>query len=107
MDLSHLHGFIDFLKNVLHLRNMISHNNVVYSCEFAYQSMALNCVYESVMHKKINRVKLIHMMELIEYFSHTKTLVSNTKYYYGKAKIQQKFKDKIDLFGVKDEQNII
>jgi hypothetical protein len=37
-------------------------------------------------------------MELIEFFSHSATLVSNTKYYFNKLKIQQKFKDKIDLF---------
>ena len=94
----YLNGFMDFIKNVLHLRNMISHNNVVFYSIPPYQSQSLFDMYNSIFQKHIGKLTLINMMELIEYFSHSKTLISNTKYYFNKLKINQKFKDKINLF---------
>jgi hypothetical protein len=61
-------------------------------------------LYAFIFKKTVTQIKLVQMMELIEFFSHATTLVSNTKYYFRKMKIQQKFKDKIDLFpGMNDE----
>jgi abortive infection bacteriophage resistance protein len=94
----HLNGFIDFIKNVLHLRNMISHNNVIFNTVPAYQSTAVFNMYGYIFKKHINKLTLINMMELIEFFSHSKTLISNTRYYFNKLKINPKFKDKINLF---------
>lgn len=94
----HLNGFIDFMKNVLHLRNMISHNNVIFNLTPTYQSQALNDMYKFIFNKNVNNLSLVNLMELIEFFSHSKTLISNTRYYFNKSKIEQKFKDKINLF---------
>jgi hypothetical protein len=91
-------GFVAFLKNTLHLRNYISHNNVIYNADVPHQCPNFLNLYEFVFKKHIDRIELIHMMQLIEFFSHSTTLVSNTRYYYNKLKIQQKFKDKINLF---------
>jgi hypothetical protein len=55
-------------------------------------------VYQFIFDKPISQVKLFEMMELIQFFSHSTTLVSNSRYYYNKLKIQEKFKQKIDLF---------
>jgi hypothetical protein len=63
-----------------------------------YQCPSLLSLYDFIFKKTVPQIKLMQMMELIEFFSHSTTLVSNTKYYFGKLKIQQKFKDKIDLF---------
>jgi abortive infection bacteriophage resistance protein len=93
-----LDGFIAFLKNTLHLRNYISHNNVIYNTQIPYQCPSLLSLYDFVFKKTVPQIKLFHMMELIEFFAHSTTLVKNTKYYYDKLKIQQKFKDKINLF---------
>jgi hypothetical protein len=95
---NHLNGFIDFMKNVLHIRNMISHNNVIFNFIPAYQSLSLNNMYEFIFKKHIDKLALINLMELIEFFSHSKTLISNTKYYFNKLKIEEKFKHKINLF---------
>lgn len=38
----------------------------------------------------------MNMVELIEYFSFNKTLVSNTKYYLKKMQVPEKFKAKIE-----------
>jgi abortive infection bacteriophage resistance protein len=94
----HLTGFIDFLKNILHLRNMISHNNSIYSASFPYNGPALNKMYEYIFRVKTDEINLYEIMQLIEYFSHSKTLISNTKYYFSKLKIQDKFKTKIGIF---------
>jgi abortive infection bacteriophage resistance protein len=94
----HYEGFIVFLKNTLHLRNYISHNNVIYNTEIACQSPSLINLYECVFNKSVSNIRLLHMMELIEHFSHSTTLVSNTRYYLSKLKVQQKFKDKIQLY---------
>jgi hypothetical protein len=93
-----LNGFIAFLKNTLHLRNYISHNNVIYNTRVTYQCPSLLDLYTFIFKKRVKQINLWQMMELIEFFSHSTTLVSNTKYYFNKLKIQQKFKDKIDLF---------
>ncbi|MDR1991700.1 MAG: Abi family protein [Mycoplasmataceae bacterium] len=95
---NYLDGFIIFLKNTLHLRNVISHNNVIYNINIPYQCSSLVLLYEFVFKKSVQSIKLIHMMKLIEFFAHSTTLVSNTHYYFNKLKIQEKFKGKIDLF---------
>lgn len=101
---SSLNGFVDFTKNVLHLRNMISHNNVIFNFTPTHQSQSIFDMYKFIFNRHINKLTLINLIELIEFFSHSKTLISNTKYYFNKLKIEQKFKDKINLF---NEQNTI
>ncbi|MDR3163912.1 MAG: Abi family protein [Mycoplasmataceae bacterium] len=95
---SHLNGFIKIMKNILHLRNMISHNNVIYDAKMIYDGQDLFDVYEFIFHRKITSLRLIHVMELIEYFSHSKTLIANSRYYFNKLVINQKFKNRILLF---------
>lgn len=91
----HLQGFIDFNKNVLHLRNMISHNYVIYNADVKYQSESLNEIYQFVFNKKVNHISLMNLIELIQTFSFNKTLVSNTHYYLKKMDIPEEFKEKI------------
>jgi hypothetical protein len=86
------------MKNVLFLRNMISHNNIIFSFVPPQQTKAIYDMYESIFHKKIQHLSLVNLMELIEFFSHSKTLVSNTRYYFNKLKIEEKFKKNIGLF---------
>jgi hypothetical protein len=86
------------MKNILHLRNMISHNNVIYDAKMIYDGQDLFDVYEFIFHRKITSLRLIHVMELIEYFSHSKTLIANSRYYFNKLVINQKFKNRILLF---------
>jgi hypothetical protein len=64
-----------------------------------YQTPALINMYFFVFQKQISKIKLIHMMELIQHFSGAKTLISNTTYYFNKMKIQDKYKQKINFFG--------
>jgi hypothetical protein len=77
---------------------MISHNNSIYSVTFPQSGTAVEKLYEHIFQVRPGQIKLLQIMQLIEYFSHSKTLISNTKYYFSKLKIQQKFKDKIELF---------
>jgi hypothetical protein len=78
---------------------MISHNNSIYSSTFPHIGSSVEKLYEHIYKVQPGRIKLLQIMQLIEYFSHSKTLISNTKYYFDKLKIQQKFKEKINLFG--------
>lgn len=91
-----LKGFSEFLKNVLNIRNLISHNYSIYNCEIKYQSPELIEIYNSVFNANIDHISVMNMIELIEYFSFSKTLVSNTKYYLKKMQIPEKFKTKIE-----------
>jgi hypothetical protein len=77
---------------------MISHNNSIYSTTFPHNGATVEKLYEHIFQTKPGKIKLLEIMQMIEYFSHSKTLISNTKYYFSKLKIQQKFKEKIELF---------
>jgi abortive infection bacteriophage resistance protein len=97
----HINGFIEFMKSILHLRNMISHNNVIFNhIPICFDNSSVLNMYYELFNKSIKHINLINLMELIEYFSHSKTLVSNTQYYFKKMKIESKFKEKIGLFNV-------
>lgn len=93
---SQLKGFSDFLKNVLNIRNLISHNYPIYNCEVKYQSPELFEIYNSIFNTNIDHISVMNMVELIEYFAFNKTLVSNTKYYFKKMQVPEKFKARIE-----------
>lgn len=91
----HLTGMIDFFKNILHMRNQISHNYVIYNADIKYQSASLNEVYEFVFNKKVDHISVMNLIQMIEHFSFNKTLVSNTNYYLKKMKMAEKFKQRV------------
>ncbi len=91
----HLPGFIDFMKNILHIRNLISHNYVIFNANVKYQSQSLNDIYEFVFNKKVDHISPFNLTEMIQHFAFNKTLVSNTMYYFKKMDIPPKFKEKI------------
>lgn len=82
----------------MQLRNYISHNNVIYSFTVSYVTNEFVALYKEIFNEQPQKFKLIHLMKMIEHFAGTNVLISNTKYYYDKLKIDKKFKDRIGLF---------
>lgn len=94
-------GFIDFLKNVIHLRNMISHNYVIYSSNVKHQSNALNKLYNDIFNVNVKKIELFELLQLIEYFTLDSRLINEVIKKFVKTKIKNKFKKNIMLFGRK------
>ncbi len=94
-------GFIDFIKNILHLRNLISHNYVIYQAKMKFQSNSLNKMYFDLFGIEIKQVTLRHIIQMIEKFVNKPDLISKTITEFNKLKIDQKFKNKVQLFGQK------
>ena len=69
-------SFIDFIKNVIHLRNMISHNYVIFNAEIKYQSNELNNLYESIYKEKTKEIDFLKLIALIHYFTQDEILIN-------------------------------
>ena len=69
VDITTNSGFIDFIKNILHIRNLISHNYVIFNSEIKYQSLGLNDLYETIFNKHIEEMDLSKLIKMIEYFT--------------------------------------
>lgn len=107
LDIPHnlIGGFISFLKNILLLRNAVSHNAPIFKLRFKTQSNGLNDLYYFIFKKHIqNELRLSHIIELIQYFSGTKMLLSRTKYYFDKLAINETVKHKLNHFFIEDNE---
>ncbi|GMO16035.1 MAG: hypothetical protein Ta2E_07160 [Mycoplasmoidaceae bacterium] len=97
IDHQHYKGFIDFIKNLINLRNSISHNGVVYNMSVKYQSLQLNKLYISMFKDPVkdNTMRLVNIIRMIS------KLADNTKTYektvdFGKnLKISEPYKSRI------------
>jgi hypothetical protein len=77
----HIQGFYDFIKNLIDLRNGITHNEIIFSKKIKYQSNELKAMYQFITKKSIsNELKLINILEIIEFLTKTNKLVNSTKY---------------------------
>jgi len=99
---SHIDGFNDFMKNILHLRNKISHNYIIYQSQCRYQSSKLNSLYNDIFKDNIEHFKLIHLLKLLEHFTQSNSLVNGSKKYFDSLPIHEKFKLKINIFNDKN-----
>ena len=88
-------SFIDFIKNLIYLRNMISHNYVIFNAEIKYQSNELNNLYESIFKEKTNEIDFLKLIALIHYFTQDDTLIDWLKNKFAQLKIDNKFKKRI------------
>jgi hypothetical protein len=107
LDIPHnlIGGFISFLKNILLLRNAVSHNAPIFKLRFKAQSNGLNDLYYFIFKKHIqNELRLSHIIELIQYFSGTKMLLSRTKYYFHKLAINETVKHKLNHIFIEDNE---
>lgn len=91
-------GFIDFIKNILRIRNMISHSYVVFNMKIKYQSIGLNNLYKSIFGIKVNQITIYEILRMIEHFSGNQYLIRNSKCYFNHLNILPEFKQKIKLF---------
>ena len=91
-------GFDEFIKNIINIRNLITHNYVIYKNEVKYQSEALKKMYFDITHKDPLILTITEIMELIQYFTKTNTLIDNTIKAFKQAKIKDKFKTRIRPF---------
>ena len=88
-------SFIDFIKNVIYLRNIISHNYVIFNAEIKHQSNELNNLYESIFKEKTNEIDFLKLIKLIHYFTQDKDLFEWMKTKFNELKINDKFKKRI------------
>ncbi len=88
-------SFIDFIKNVIYLRNIISHNYVIFNAEIKHQSNELNNLYESIFKEKTNEIDFLKLIKLIHYFTQDKDLFEWIKTKFNELKINDKFKKRI------------
>ncbi|MCF0227663.1 MAG: Abi family protein [Malacoplasma sp.] len=92
---NNIDGFDEFIKDIIHVRNLITHNYVMFKAEIKYQSEALKKLYFDITGKTVNIVTIAQIIELIQYFTNTKTLVPNTIKSFENLQILPKFKSKI------------
>jgi abortive infection bacteriophage resistance protein len=68
-------GFTNLIENIINIRNLISHNIVVYNATIKYQSKALNDFYNFLFQQEIKTFALPHLIKCIG------KLVNNEKLY--------------------------
>ena len=88
-------SLIDFIKNVIHIRNMISHNYVVFYADIKYQSPELNNLYKNIFNEEVTNIDFKHLINLIQYFTHDDNLYEYVKNKFSELKINDKFKKRI------------
>ena len=93
-------GFDDFIKNIIHIRNLITHNYVIYKADIKYQSEALYKMYYDITKKNTKIITIAEIIELIEYFTKTNTLISNTVRAFKQMKIKERFKLRVRPFAM-------
>ncbi len=98
LDNKQVSGFIDFLKNILRLRNLISHSYVIYDLEVKYQSSPLNKFFSSIFKEDVSKFNFFHLVKLIEHFSGDQNLILNSKKHFDRLDILPEFKKRIKLF---------
>lgn len=91
-------GFIDFVRNLLQLRNAISHNLPVFNITVKYQSESLNKLYKELTGKTVRVIGIMELIVMIQEFSENPKLLSKIKIFYNNLNIKEKFKKKIPLF---------
>lgn len=94
-------GFIDFMKNILYLRNLISHNYVIYNAKMKFQSASLNKLYMDMFHEHIDRVDLREIALMVGKFVQLPNFVNRTFLEFNKLNIKAKFKQRVKLFEYK------
>ena len=97
VDITTNSGFIDFIKNILNIRNLITHNYVIFNSDVKYQSSGLNNLYETIFNKHIEEMDLTKLIKMIEYFTDDDSLGKWIKMKLSKLNIKKKFKQKITL----------
>ena len=104
LDRIYTSGFIDFIKNILYLRNLISHNYVLYNARIKYQSEAIKILYFHLFKVNVKHIGLIELLKMIEFFSNDDKLIKNTTLFFNKLKLKEKFKKRVKIF-VKGNNN--
>lgn len=98
---SNVSGFIDFMKNILYLRNLISHNYIIYNAKMKFQSGPLNKMYTDMFHEKVPHVGLREIALMIGKFVNLPNIIDRTYVEFDKLNIEPKFKERVMLFGKK------
>ncbi|MCF0126458.1 MAG: hypothetical protein HUJ68_12040 [Clostridia bacterium] len=91
-------GFDEFIKDIIHIRNLITHNYVMFKADIKYQSEALKKLYFDITAKYPQIITVTEIIEMIQYFTKSNTLAKNTVKAFKTMKINEKFKQKIVPF---------
>jgi hypothetical protein len=97
IDHNHYKGFVDFIKNVINLRNYISHNGVIYDLPVKYKTVELNKLYQFLFKDLLNLedFKLIHLVRMIARMSNDDKLFEKTAGFGKNLDIDEPYKSKI------------
>jgi uncharacterized protein (UPF0305 family) len=93
----HYKGFVDFIKNIINLRNYISHNGVIYDLPIKYKTEELNSLYHELFNETIelSNFRLVHIVRMIGRLSNDDKLYEKTATYGKNLNIDEPYKSKI------------
>lgn len=89
-------GFSDFVENSINIRNLITHNIVLFNIDVKYQSPQLNDFYEHMTGEKINDVfRLPHFIKLVCKMTNSPKLYIKTIEHINLLPLSDEHKQKI------------
>jgi hypothetical protein len=93
----HYKGFVDFVKNVINLRNYISHNGVIYDLPVKYKTAELTSLYKELFKENVelDNFRLIHIVRMIARLSNDDKLYEKTVSFGKNLDIVEPYKSKI------------
>jgi abortive infection bacteriophage resistance protein len=97
IDKSLYDGFVDFIKNVINLRNNITHNGVVYDSPVKYITDELINLYLFLFKENVSKedFRLIHLIRMISIISNDMYLYNKTVQFGTNLSIGEPYKGKI------------
>jgi len=97
IDRQYSKGFTDLIKNLINVRNHISHNISIYNTPIKYCTDELCQLYSFFFKKNVDKqnFKLIHLINFVAHLSNNKELLEKTQYFAFNLKINEKAHAKI------------
>jgi hypothetical protein len=94
----HYKGFVDLIKNFIHVRNHISHNIVIYDLPVKYATQELCNLYFSIFNEQVKKenFRLIHIIKFIAKLSNDQSLLDKTIHFAKTLNIKEPFKSRIN-----------
>jgi hypothetical protein len=88
---------MDFIKNAIHVRNLISHNIVIFNAPVKYHTIEFHAFYELFIGEKHEgEFKLIHLIKLFAHFSGDESIYKKTVGFARALPIKEPHKSKIE-----------